>query len=304
MQENYQRTLFHTLFFIFGIYSNSLIKAMTSTLNIDHPMYRLLLPFTFRTTYINKSLSIALFCRGGFIERVWGFPYKEIITISKAGKEQFKFKQFGKEIYDKSMENVPNEIFPMKQDCNDFFNVMNEFVSKYIKTYYKTNDDLNNDQDIKEFYNKLAKDLKYDGKFNIDNLINIISNTICFVTGYHEHVGSIFDYVGLNLNWFDSKLYKLKNDSKLYKLEQSKIDYTYFAILNMLISVRNPMLINDFTNNLLNDVYKSKLIFIYNEWQNNLIKLSEEIEKRNDKKQRRFPFQNFNPKVMECSLSI
>jgi len=286
------------------MYANTLIKAMT-TLNPNHPIYRLLLPFTFRTTYINKSLEMALFSEGGFIERVWGFPYKEIERISKESKEGFRFKQFNKEIYDKSMQNENNTIFPMKQDCNDFFEIMNEFVTKYINTYYqnKTEDELNKDENIKAFFNELKDNLKYDGKLNIDNLINIISNTICFVTGYHEHVGSAFDYVGLNLNWFDSKFYKKNKNHQHYKLEQSKVDFVYFSLLNMLISVRNPMLLNDFTNNLLNDEHEKGLKKIYNDWQNKLRELVKRIGNDNDN-QRRFPFQNFNPKFMECSVSI
>lgn len=200
--------------------------------------------------------------------------------------------------YDPNLSSLDDSIFPGHRDSEDFHQIVHNFVVNYVSNY-----DCVNDKECELFYYGLCKDLKIDtatkkNDFTKENLCSLISNLICVVTAWHEQVGSVFDVGGIELDWFDVKLYKKKSD----KTQQSCNDFVAFSILIMLTGVRNPALLSDFTHVLLkDDKYKSN-VQIFESFQNELKQLSQEIDQRN--KTRRTAFNCVNPRVLECSVSI
>ena len=102
-----------------------------------------------------------------------------------------------------------------------------------------------------------------------------------------------------NYRWFCPKLEKGKYEMSIQ---------SYAQVLNIasLTGFRAPPLLGDFTHlfaEIKNDKSeKDATIKNFNEFQTALKKLSADIDERNTK--RKWPFENANPKKMECSVSI
>ena len=285
------------------IESNAFVTNCYEKLPNNHWLKRILKIFTFRTVYINQSIFKVLLVENGLVHRIWGFTYPSLTRLCKDIVNSYTFVPFTKR-FDPLLNSLSDDVFPMKQDYNEYYQITHQFVSNYVDSYM-TDDDTkeacDHDQCCKSFFDGLCQDLKISDKdlgYNKENLVSLVSNMICIVTGYHEQVGSVFDNVCVELDWHDTKLYQSKSNMTM----QSKNDWVATAILVMLTGVRNPMILNDFSHVLLKDDKLHQNKQILQAWQNELLLLVEKIEQRN--KTRRIPFECVNPKNLECSVSI
>ena len=57
-----------------------LVRAIHETLSVDHPVRRLLLPFTFGTVYINRVFNEYL-KENGLFHRIFAFQYKALSQL-------------------------------------------------------------------------------------------------------------------------------------------------------------------------------------------------------------------------------
>jgi hypothetical protein len=78
--------------------------------------------------------------------------------------------------------------------------------------------------------------------------------------------------------------------------------YSQILVLSMLTGLRMPGLLEDWSHLIDHDQNYSENLKNYKKFKKNLQDLSEDIDRRNEK--RNYPFQSFNPKYMECSTSV
>ena len=62
--------------------SSGLIRAIQETLKPDHPIRRLMLPFTFGTVYSNRVCN-EYFKKNGLFHRAFGFTYSSLGKLMK-----------------------------------------------------------------------------------------------------------------------------------------------------------------------------------------------------------------------------
>ena len=190
---------------------SGLIKAIQQTLNPDHPIRRLMLPFTFGTVYANRVYN-EYFKQNGLYHRVFGFTYSGLaklirdsmsnalcITGGKYEKNKYRFRLLKKQI--SKMKDLPQEVYPIWKNVSNFWNYTLQFVEKYIGQYYgddKSDTLLFEDYELKRFYDALLINCNINKKFRLKkfNIINILTHFICNATIWHSHLTSAvsFDY--------------------------------------------------------------------------------------------------------------
>jgi hypothetical protein len=123
-------------------------------------------------------------------------------------------------------------------------------------------------------------------------LIDLITQVMFTVTGFHYQVGSVSPYP-LDPAFLTSKI---RAGSQM-----SDIQATVQVLdLCALTGLEQPALIGDYTHLSL-EQNKERAIAVFNRYQQVLIQLSADIEKRNKKREQ--PFQTFNPTLLSVSVS-
>jgi len=238
--------------------------------------------------------------RGGMADRTFGLKYwynqrglQMAVSDSYFG---YTFAPF-LNLWDKNMNDLDDNIYPLNKDMHEYYQVTFDFIEEYVKIYYDGKEI--QDKELNAFYTNYKKDLKIDGEVfkdnDIDSFIEFMTNIVCKMTAWHEHVGQAFDYWSIDPKWLDTKLYP-------HRVEQSKNDWALISTLVIFTGFRNPKLKNDWIRVLLNDKNKENATKALNEWQDNLTKLEALIDERN--KHRRMPLMSCNPRILECSVSI
>ena len=296
-----------TIGFIHSIESNYLVTCVRENLPIFHPFRRLLDIFTYRTININCGVKLSLLEKGMLIHRLAGFDIKGLKTAYGDIADSYKFVSPHERV-DKSMLNVSDSIFPIVNDSRKLTKIICDLVVDWINLYYQDENDFVNDNYIKLFYRKLCHKLKINinnkelYKLSIKSFVYVIGGLITSVTGYHELVGSVMDLAGVNPKWIDSKIYKYVEGEKP-KLEQSKNDFALVIAIVMLTGLKQPKLINDFSHVIVKDEKYEDGQAVLRKWQVSLKQLEAEIDKKNQES-RRIAFNSFNPRMLECSVSI
>ena len=171
-----------------------------------------------------------------------------------------------------------------------------------MSIFYLNKNNLNNDLELIEFwdYFKIKEaSVKINlPQLNYDNLVNFLTYIIFNLTGWHEMVGSIVEYL-VNPSFLAAKLVSGHDvaDVETFYLSLSLIGAT---------GKQMPKLINDWShihNYLQKDKTKyNKVKKVLNNFINELTDLSDKIDKLNSS--REIAFNSFNPKYLECSVSL
>eukprot|EP01084_Bolivina_argentea_P076248 138168_1 len=179
--------------------ASGFIKAIQNKLNINHPIRRLLLPFTFGTVYSNRLFNEYL-KENGLFHRAFAFKYNELSKLIKnamcnapplkhghqrsvvdANKYIFRLLRKKVQLFNK----LPNEVYPLYMNLYNFWSRTLDFVSKYVNQYYnddeKDDSKLFEDNEIISFYEELLKIVNLDNKYKLKkfNIINILTHFIC-----------------------------------------------------------------------------------------------------------------------------
>jgi hypothetical protein len=125
-------------------------------------------------------------------------------------------------------------------------------------------------------------------------LIGGLSLFIIHVTGYHNQAGNVADYL-INPSYSSPKIRKGRN--------MADVQATFQGLnIGLMTAMKAPRLLSDFTHLCLEGEKNEECKLIFQNFQTNLLKLSKEIDERND--EREMPSNAFNPKTMTSSVSI
>jgi hypothetical protein len=160
---------------------------------INHSILNLLKPFVFKTNSINQKALDILICKGGIINRIFGFTKQSMENFYEYHINSYRYT---------GIHDLAETEF--KRDAIKYWNVIEKFVSDYI-------DDVCPD----EIFNvdHLLETLKYipgmvdDNKNTRSNLIRVLTVHIFNVTIWHEQIGNMTMYI-INPKILRSKVYK------------------------------------------------------------------------------------------------
>uniref|UniRef100_A0A3Q2NY64 Arachidonate 15-lipoxygenase type B n=1 Tax=Fundulus heteroclitus TaxID=8078 RepID=A0A3Q2NY64_FUNHE len=158
-----------------------------------HPLYKLLVPHTRYTLYINVLARLRLISPDGVFNHVSNHLCKGMSEILRRSLSSMTYTSLciPDDIAERGLENVPN--FYYKDDGIEIWKTIHRFVKGIISFYYRTNSDIENDPElqkwIKEIFEYGFLSLTSTGipqKFTtVDELIKFV--TMVIFTGSAQH---------------------------------------------------------------------------------------------------------------------
>ena len=189
-----------------------------------------------------------------------------------------------------------DDSYPFGQDSIDYWNVVEKFVYEYVDVYYLDDASVLADRELVEFWDglRVTRDSKIPQLSGKKVLVRVLTHFIFGVTGVHNHVGTIADYL-VDPRFTSAKIRPGR--------EVADIQATFQGFnIALMTASKMPKLLNNFTHLLLDDEHLKTTTAIFNGFQDDLKRLSELIDERN--KRRTMPCNAMNPKTMLCSVSI
>jgi len=315
------------------IEANTLVNKTRQYLPATHPLRIFLKPFTYRTATINNSASTSLINEGGLCHRIWGFEHDEFLKVCDFVIAQYRFR-ITPDWIDDSMKLENNKdssdwasIYPIADDLPAYWKIVRDYVRRFFDIEYGKEESSKNDDKYnsssrsafmdepceRRFIAEVCKPLGLNGIPDRDRLIDVLTQLICACTGIHEHVGHVGDYL------YDPTFIGTKLRRDLAFVLPSVQNYSLMLVLTVLTAMKMPGLIEDWTHLIprsttddnrekcpstitSEDEVKSHLDNYYL-FKNQLSERAKKIDQRH-KNQDAFPFQSFNPRLMECSVSV
>eukprot|EP00808_Paulinella_micropora_P016410 g17116.t1 len=284
--------LFNTHFLI----SAQVIRALVDGLPPSHALRRATQPFTFRGALINNKAGSALLPVNSILHHMTALTWDSIKAVAEA--------TYKKGTVGTTWQPLPAVLankgeaistmakagkIPFFQDGCELFAIFRSFFGQVLPDEEK----LQADEDVKKFWAILRK---YTASPFLPEALtrNTLLDTLCQfawgVTANHEHVGSISEYLSTPVHGG----FRIRPGS-------NRVDKQAFlvgAALMSLTSVRTPPLLSKFPSFWKSEEEKSR----WGKLQEDLAALVKTVDERNS--QRAFPYQNANPKFLECAVSI
>merc|ERR1712087_712273 len=277
--------------------SNGLNVATIEELPPTHPLRHFLKPFTFRTTTINQRATKSLMNEKGLVHRIWAFDYAQVLEIFAFASKHYTFRTIPERVHP-SMKKVDDSVFGFHADAMAFWRVMRKYVAGFLAIYFADGEAILRDQHVKAFALRLSQGLKLRpfecNTEDAERFIDVVTQLLCSVSGVHEHVGHISDYAQ-SPEWMGARL---RPDSNICSVQE----YAYLLVIVCATGMKAPKLIGDWSHLILKDQHYQRVLALYNEWHQDLEAASDEVRRRN--KTRRYPISAFDPRNMECSVSV
>jgi len=293
-----QCTLKDHLYETHMIESNLLTVASYDELPPTHFLRHFLKPFTFRAVTVNTNAKATLTSERGLIHRIWAFDYAQVLKIFTNLAKNYKFRTIPERMHP-SMENVDDSVFGFRADAMAFWRLMRKYVASFFDIYFADTEAILRDRAINAFADRLSKGLKLqpfecNNGADAERFIDVVTQLLCSVTGIHEHVGQASDYV-TSPEWVGARL---RPDSNMCSVQE----YALLCALVCLTGMKAPKLMGDWSHLIPKDEHYERVLALYNEWGADLIAASDGVRRRN--KARKYQIEAFDPRVMECSVSV
>eukprot|EP01065_Artemidia_motanka_P030255 TRINITY_DN36270_c0_g1_i1.p1 TRINITY_DN36270_c0_g1~~TRINITY_DN36270_c0_g1_i1.p1 ORF type:complete len:636 (+),score=164.66 TRINITY_DN36270_c0_g1_i1:61-1968(+) len=282
---------------------NLLTVASREGLAADHPIRRLVKPFTYGTIGINVAASNTLTCNHSLVHRAIALPFEEIQKgWDVILRHERQYKQAPEHLKLMGTDKLGGE-YPFGQDWVAFDAVVQKFVDGYVSIYYggsgqEADDKVLADADVAEFWSKLRAmpgskvvPLGGDGVRPRDQLVSLLTNLLVFVTGIHNHVGNVGDYL-LRPSYSSGKIRP--------GTEVSDVQSSFQAVnIALTTAVPQPGLLSNVDHLLLDERAKK----VWATFRADLETLADEIDARNVKRGS-FVCNSFNPRRVLISVSV
>eukprot|EP00286_Rhodomonas_abbreviata_P001119 CAMPEP_0181288858 /NCGR_PEP_ID=MMETSP1101-20121128/566_1 /TAXON_ID=46948 /ORGANISM="Rhodomonas abbreviata, Strain Caron Lab Isolate" /LENGTH=1147 /DNA_ID=CAMNT_0023393027 /DNA_START=146 /DNA_END=3589 /DNA_ORIENTATION=+ len=285
------------------IFANLMTSSDRQNLPKNHPIRRLLKPFTHKTPTVNMGAQSFLTTEYGLLHRAASLDFKGVRDAFLLAMTTNRYSSYDKAIEDPEgqvamLKELGEERFPFAADALDFYKVIHKFVDGYLKTYYPNDEDIRNDQYFLNFYAgfRVFEDnsLPPPNAITTKEFINQVAAFIFTVTGKHHVVGNLAEY----LISPDFTSCRLRPGTEISDVEASH----YGLLVAILTGMKAPKLMNNFEHLLLDDAHRPKTAKVFAEFQNDLAELCKVIDERNAK--RKWVFHGFHPARLLSSVSI
>eukprot|EP00039_Didymoeca_costata_P015074 m.251498 g.251498 ORF g.251498 m.251498 type:complete len:1031 (-) comp16149_c0_seq9:132-3224(-) len=283
--------------------ANAVVTNMMLHLPVDHVMHRFLTVHTFRTAYINQSALESLIPERSLFHRQSALQYRTgVVRLLGNGVTQSEvWKPYpDREIGTNLKTLMDAGKLPVRKFGIDYYRVVEQYVIDWVGRAYGDEAQLKNDETFRKFYvavQETTQQQKYSlpVDFNQKNVVDMLTQFVFTVTGYHELVGSISEFLT------SKEGYGLRA-----RATGSLMDFQCHAIGSALIattSTPTPPLMSDFRR-----FYgkgqnaKAWEVIVWGRFQDNLKRLAKDMEQEN--KNLPHPVNSYNPDFLECAVSV
>jgi Ca2+-binding EF-hand superfamily protein len=286
--------------------SNMLTMASDENLMPDHPLRRLLRPHTFGAIEINLGAMKTLGLELGTAHRASALSWKGLADALSASYQLNRFHKvmdilpnmgMDKTVAEDANRTLEEELFPYGKDHEEFWKIVHKFVNAYVNVYYTSNDAVLKDTQLGPFWDALhvqEPSKPFPELTGKDELVDVLTTFIVFVTGIHNQVGNVADYL-IDPTYASAKIRPGMNSADIQATFQG-------LNIGLMTSQLTPRLLNDWKHLLLHDEHHATTSQIFDTLQSDLRQFSQTLDARNEK--RRFPCNAFNPKTMVAAVSI
>lgn len=288
------------LVFVHWIMGNTVTVAARMALRPTHYLSLLLKAFTWRTITINYGASNSLLPKCGFVHRASALTYDALVQALNDSVGLARFQSVPELVAEKGADQ-PGVHFPWAIEALALYNVIRNFVEDYL-VCYATPMEIQADPELEDFWKQLQENAPPSmvfPKHSHEGLVDIVTQFIWTVTGLHEAVGTVHEYV-LDPTFMGTKLRAGAEISDV----QSSIQY---LLILALTGLEMPALldIGDCREIFAGD-YRGREVFA--RFSGALRLLMAEMDQRNALRQanREYPWpcQSFNPRHLETAVSI
>jgi hypothetical protein len=201
------------------------------------------------------------------------------------------------------------EALPLYQDGMLLWRAFERYFKAYLSIFYQSESDILADPEIIAFWAHFETQM--DQPWNLptltyDNLVSLLSDLAWWVTGGHESVGAIVEYL-TTLSGIHGKVADGKDVPDVQTFAQD-------LIIISLTGVRQPALMDDWTHLFKLETWDARytpeqgqaILDVVRELQADLGRVSDEVANRNIQRELRGEKKNvaFDPRILESSVSI
>jgi hypothetical protein len=287
------------------IVANSLMMSTRQCLTVDHPLRRLLKQFSYGTASINDNSKDILLPLGRLGHRTFGFSDRAWIDFFEDIFTSWTWMPFPEKMRQKGLGPDLLQVLPLSQDGELFWRTCEKYVEAYLRIFYPTDSAILADPQVLVFWTS------FDGHFNalwqlpelsFASLVSFVTDLIWWVTGGHELVGSLVEYL-CGLSGLPGKLMDGKDVPDVQSFSQA-------LIIIALTGMREPPLMDDWAHLFKVDSWKTEeqqaVLNTVRQFQVDLAACSDEIEHQNMMRMGRGEKQcvAFDPRIHETSVSI
>ncbi len=174
---------------------NYVTLAARSHLSREHPLRVLLKVFTWRTVTINYNATFSLCPERGFVHRASALEYKALQSAMESSVAMMRYQTVPAMIGRKGAQGM-GDAFPWATDGLRLYETISAFVKGYMSRYF-ANDEVVRDPEVRAFWARIqsASAAAEIPELTLQNLHELTTQFIWCVTGLHEGVGSILEYV-------------------------------------------------------------------------------------------------------------
>jgi Lipoxygenase len=287
------------LVFVHWIMGNTVTVASRMSLQPTHYISLLLKAFTWRTITINYGASNSLLPKCGFVHRASALTYEALVQALTDSVGLARFQSVPALVAEKGADQ-PGVSFPWATEALELYKVIRSFVEDYLATY-TTPEEMMTDPELKDFWMELetAPPPMVFPTRSYTSLVDILSQFIWTVTGLHEAVGTIHEYV-LDPTFMGTKLRSGTETSDV----QASIQY---LLILALTGLEMPALLDiGDCKDIFSADYRGRGVFA--RFSASLRQLVIEMDGRNEQRlaspHRPWPCQSFNPRHLETAVSI
>jgi Lipoxygenase len=176
--------------------------ATRNTLAANHPVRRLVWPHVWGTQYSNEIITELFMMKGGDLEEIFSFTHAGLCKLIADTYEQYDIRVIDPSI-DVDRRGIIKSEFdvPALENRLAHLDVILSHTYRYLNLYYSSDQDLQEDAQIREWVNELNRlvpggvDRLLGDKFTIEGVARFIAAYIYAGTVEHDVIGSgLWDY--------------------------------------------------------------------------------------------------------------
>lgn len=303
------------------IVANSGVVNTERYLGKNHLLRRFIKPHIYGTVAINFASTLLLAPIDGFAFRVFAFDKDSWFEMVANCFKAFHYESFGEHMIRQGLTEQDTQDMPFYQDGLEFEKIMESYITGFLKLIYKTDDALIQDGDLRDFwrgyetyFGSTGVEFKNLGGLDRKNLTRLLTHHLFWVSGGHQYIGYVIEYLNAN-GAMPSKVCielpkkkTITGDKEVIQINSDVQTMLQSLSLMALTSGPQPMLIDkwehlwhdkqlNITEELKNEILKNFAV-----WQMALRNLSAKVDELN--KSRTQPFDAFNPKLIQSSVSV
>ncbi|RUT00759.1 hypothetical protein DSM106972_071680 [Dulcicalothrix desertica PCC 7102] len=295
--------------------------ATARELAARHPVNVLLKPHFEFTMAINNLADQVLINPGGAVDIILPGTLESSLELSSKGVSEY-FNNFSDFAFpaDLRKRGVDNSYtlpdFPYRDDGLLVWNALEDYVSKYIQIYYKSNRDIRKDFELQNWFQALRKPVNEGGVgivslparlANRDQLIDILTQMIFTAGPQHSAIAWIqYQYMAFIPNMPGAIYQPIPTSKGKFTDENSLTSFlpgvkptlTQVQFISLVGTKRDPKAFTDFGTNSFQD---PQAIRVLRYFQNRLESIEKRIEILNQRRQECYPA--FLPSRMSNSVS-